>query len=197
MFIVFEGIDGSGKSTQARILADTFESLGIPYVLTREPSDGIVGQKIRNLTTRLGPREESRLFLEDRLDHVQRVVAPAIRDGKHVICDRYYYSSAAYQGAQGMDPIEIIEENRSRVPVPDIVFLIEVPIETALNRITLSRSGRFSIFEKRKDLKAVARMYKTFKDPVIKRIDGEKPSAEVHLEIVGYLKKAGLKICKG
>ena len=192
MFIVLEGIDGSGKSTQARLLADFFESRGILFILTHEPSDGIIGQKLRSLTSRLIPKEESRLFLEDRVDHVKTVIGPAMRAGQHVICDRYYYSSAAYQGALGLDPVEVLDHNRSIVPEPDVVFLMVVSVETALRRIGQSRLDGFSIFEKRKDLEAVSTIYDTFQDNVIKRIDGEQTESEVHKEIVNWLNLRGV-----
>jgi dTMP kinase len=192
MFIVFEGIDGSGKSTQARLLSDFFESRGIPFILTHEPSDGIIGQKLRSLASRLKPEEESRLFLEDRVDHVKTVISPAMKAGQHVICDRYYYSSAAYQGALGLDPVEVIDYNRSMVPEPDVVFLMVVSVETALRRIGQSRSEGFSVFEKRNGLEAVSGIYDTFKDDVIKRIDGEQTESEAHKEIVNWLNLRGV-----
>ncbi len=192
MFIVFEGIDGSGKSTQARLLADFFESRGIPFILTHEPSDGIIGQKLRSLTSRLTPEEESSLFLEDRVDHVKTVINPAMLAGQHVICDRYYYSSASYQGALGLDPVEVLDYNRSMVPEPDVAFLMVVSVETALKRIGQSRSAGFSIFEKRKNLEAVSCIYSTFQDYVIKRIDGEQTESEAHEEIVKWLKLLGV-----
>jgi dTMP kinase len=192
MFIVFEGIDGSGKSTQARLLSDFFESQGIPFILTHEPSDGIIGQKLRSLASRLKPEEESRLFLEDRVDHVKAVINPAMIAGQHVICDRYYYSSAAYQGALGLDSVEVLDYNRSMVPEPDVVFLMVVSVETALKRIGQSRSAGFSVFEKRNGLEAVSGIYDTFQDHVIKRIDGEQTVSEVHEEIVNWLKLHGV-----
>ena len=192
MFIVFEGIDGSGKGTQALLLADLFELRGIPFILTHEPSDGIIGQKLRSLTSRLTPEEESRLFFEDRVDHVKTVIKPAMLAGRHVICDRYYYSSASYQGALGLDPVEILDHNRSIVPEPDVVFLMVVSVETALRRIGQSRSAGFSIFEKRKDLETVSAIYDTFLDNVIKRIDGERTESEAHKEIVNWLNLRGV-----
>lgn len=197
MFIVFEGIDGSGKTTQAEMLSRKFLSLGIPFILTREPSDGIIGQKLRKLKYRLSPEEESRLFLEDRLDHIRTVIGPALRDRKHVLCDRYFHSSAAYQGAKGLDPQKILRENLSEALVPDIVFIIEVSVLTALNRIAESRQDGFSVFENAQDLEKVDRIYKVFKDSFIRRIDGEKSASKIHCEVVGHLKNKGLTICCG
>ena len=195
MFIVFEGIDGSGKTTQAEMLSSKFLSLDIPFILTREPSDGIIGQKLRALESRLSPEEETRLFLEDRLDHIRTVIGPALRDHKHVLCDRYFHSSAAYQGAKGLDPHKILKENLSEAVVPDIVFIIEVSVLTALSRIAKSRQEGFSVFENAQDLERVDRIYKAFDDSFIKRIHGEKSASEIHCEIVGHLKNKGLKIC--
>jgi dTMP kinase len=195
MFIVFEGIDGSGKTTQAEILSRKLTSLGIPNIWTREPSDGLIGQNLRKLETRLAPEEESRLFLEDRLDHVKKVIDPAIKNHEHVICDRYYHSSAAYQGSRGLNPNDILRENSSRVPIPDIVFLIEISVSTALFRIGKCRPEGFSVFEKAAELEKVAAIYKTFDDSFIRRINGEKRSSELSLEILEHLKNLGLKIC--
>jgi dTMP kinase len=195
MFIVFEGIDGSGKTTQAEILSRKLTSLGIPNIWTREPSDGLIGQNLRKLETRLAPEEESRLFLEDRLDHVKKVIDPAIKNHEHVICDRYYHSSAAYQGSRGINPNDVLRENRSRVPIPDIVFLIEISVSTALFRIGKCRPEGFSVFEKAAELEKVAAIYKTFDDSFIRRINGEKRSSELSLEILEHLKNLGLKIC--
>ncbi|MGC8603492.1 MAG: dTMP kinase [Desulfomonilaceae bacterium] len=194
MFIVFEGIDGSGKTTQARLLADFLESRGILFVLTREPSDGAIGKQLRHLTSRLTPEEESVLFLEDRLHHFETLIGPALKAGKHVICDRYYYSSAAYQGAQGLNPDAILNKNRSVVPAPDIVFLIRVSVETAIMRIGKSRLAGLSVFEKTKDLQTVSAIYDSFQDPIIKRIDGEQTISKGHMQITNWLRLMGMNI---
>lgn len=193
MFIVFEGIDGSGKSTQAHLLANRFKSSGIVFVLTREPSSGEIGQRLRSLSSRLSPEEEFMLFLEDRVDHVRSLIAPALEEGKHVICDRYYYSSAAYQGSRGLDPVGILKKNQSLALAPDVVFLMCVSVEKALGRIGKSRPAGYSIFEKRRDLEAVSAIYDTFDDPVIKRIDGNQSASEAHAEIVRWLALKGVK----
>ena len=193
MFIVFEGIDGSGKSTQAHLLANRFKSSEIVFILTREPSSGEIGQRLRSLSARLSPEEEFMLFLEDRVDHVRSLIAPALEEGKHVICDRYYYSSAAYQGSRGLDPVGILKKNQSLALAPDVVFLMCVSVEKALGRIGKSRPAGYSIFEKRRDLEAVSAIYDTFDDPVIKRIDGNQSASEAHAEIVRWLALKGVK----
>jgi dTMP kinase len=190
-FIVFEGIDGSGKSTQANLLARRLADLGIPVLLTAEPSDGPVGQIIRSLTTRLEAEEETRLCTEDRRDHVERVILPALVEGRTVICDRYVHSSVAYQGARGVDQAAILSAQRPFAPQPDVIFLLEIPAEIALARIGSARCGRFSAFEVRQDLEAVDAVYRRIADPVIRRIDGTGSLESIHSIIMACLKELG------
>jgi dTMP kinase len=187
LFIVFEGIDGSGKTLQAKMLASRLSRCGIPCLLTAEPSDGPIGLQIRSLTSRPTPLEEARLFTVDRKDHVERVIVPALAQGQTVICDRYVYSSVAYQGARGVDTILIMEENRPFAIQADVTLLLEVPVETALARIRANRAAEFSLFEKREDLEAVAAVYRTVQDRSIRRINGARPPEEVHEQIVRLL----------
>jgi dTMP kinase len=190
LFIVFEGIDGAGKSVQASMLADHFQAVGIPYILTAEPSNGLIGQYIRSLKVRPEPEEEAGLFTEDRRHHVQNVIIPALKRGDTVICDRYVYSSAAYQGARGIDPEKILAENRQFAAVPDLIFLLEVTVDMALSRIGCGRSDCFSPFEGRSDLEAVRAIYSGLSDPAIHRMDGSLPPDELHREIVGIVRSA-------
>lgn len=191
LFIVFEGIDGSGKSTQARLLADRFKKEGTDVVLTVEPSDGPIGRFIRALASRPEPEEESRLFTQDRRHHVEHVIKPALVEGKVVICDRYIYSSMAYQGARGLDPDRIFARNVSFAVLPDVVFLLEIPVEKALERISAGRSGKYSLFERRKDLEVVDAIYRSLSDPAIIRIEATFTETRVHDLVVEALK--GLK----
>ena len=190
LFIVFEGIDGAGKSVQAKMLADHFQAVGIPYVLTAEPSDGPIGRYIRSLKARPDPVEEERLFIEDRRHHVQKVIIPALERGATVICDRYIYSSVAYQGARGIDPEKIIAENRRFAVPPDLIFLLEVTVDTALSRIGRGRSDGFSAFEGPSDLEAVHAIYSGMSDPAMRRMDGSLPPDELHREIVEIVRSA-------
>lgn len=189
LFIVFEGIDGAGKSVQAKMLADRLQADGIPYILTTEPSDGPTGRRIRSLKIRPEPVEEARLFTEDRRHHVQNVIIPALERGASVICDRYIYSSAAYQGARGIDSEKILAANR-QFPGPDLIFLLEVTVDMALSRIGCGRSDGFSAFEGRSDLEAVHAMYSGISDPAIHRMDGSLPPDELHREIVEIVRSA-------
>jgi dTMP kinase len=133
-FIVFEGIDGSGKSTQAERLHGRLVGEGIDCLLTEEPGGTPEGRHIRDLVLdpkrRVSPKTELFLFLADRAEHVEKVIRPALETGKTVICSRYFYSTLVYQGiARRLADIEFLEEiNLFSVGniLPDIVFLIDV-----------------------------------------------------------------------
>jgi dTMP kinase len=186
LFIVFEGIDGAGKSAQAQLLALKLRADGTEVLVTAEPSDGPVGAMIRNLTCRPEVSEEERLFRDDRRDHVGRAILPAIASGTTVICDRYVYSSAAYQGARGLDPADILRAN-AFAPRPDLVFILELPVEEALSRIRSSRKTACSIFEEIENLKRVAEIYSGFQGPEIRRIDALRPLEEVGRAIADHV----------
>lgn len=186
-FIVFEGIDGSGKTTQARLLTQNLTHSGNQVVLTAEPSDGPQGLLLRSLKTRLEPEEEARLFAEDRRHHVEHVINPAVEAGQVVICDRYVYSSVAYQGALGIDPEQIISWNRPFLVAPDVIFLLQVPVDLALGRIGVGRFEGMSPFEGREILEAVDAVYQRLVDPLIQRVDGRGEVEVVHESIIQIL----------
>jgi len=187
MFIVFEGIDGCGKSTQARMLADRLAKSGVPILLTAEPSDSPAGRVIKSMKTRSAAEEETRLFTEDRRDHVKQVIEPALREGRTVVCDRYIYSSVAYQGARGTDPQAIISTNREFARPADITFLLEIPVDAALSRIASNRPEGFSPFELQEDLAAVDAVYRKLNDPFLYRINGGLPVDQVHGAVLDIL----------
>ena len=113
-FIVFEGIDGSGKTTISTMLKSYFEGNGFKVVWSREPSDSVWGQKIRNLANSedsIPIEEELNYFIEDRKIDLRDNIIPGLKEGKIVILDRYYYSNGCYQGARGLDVGRIIEKN--------------------------------------------------------------------------------------
>lgn len=188
LLVVFEGIDGSGKSTQARLLAERLEKQGVGVVLTSEPSTGTIGKVIRSLRERPSLEEEIQLFTEDRRDHVQTFIRPALERGLVVICDRYIYSSAAYQGARGADPQSIIIRNLSFAPAPDIIFMLDCSIDTCLARISRGRPLGHSLFEIRENLQAVEEIYRGLRDSLIRRIPAEGSIAEIHERVMDALK---------
>lgn len=153
LFLVIEGIDGTGKSTQAQRLAEWLRELGREVVTSREPTDGPWGRKLREsaATGRLSPEDELEYFLRDRRQHVEEVIAPALAAGKVVILDRYYFSTMAYQGARGFDPAEIRRRNEEFAPVPDLLLVLDLEVDAALERIG-ARGDTANEFEKRDSL---------------------------------------------
>ena len=141
-FIVIEGLDGSGKTTQAKLLtAKLIKSHNAVY--TAEPSQGKIGTFIRNSCLygekRLPNSLEALLFAADRIDHVETEIRPAIATGKLVICDRYVYSSLAYQGSAGLSVDWIAEINKHALK-PDFAVFIDVPAEKVLQRLNRRKS---------------------------------------------------------
>ncbi len=149
LFIVIEGIDGTGKSSQSKLLKSALEKAGHTVVLDREPSDGPYGKTLRATATsgRLLPQEELDLFHQDRRHHLESVILPALNRCETVILDRYYFSTMAYQGQRGFDPEDIRKTNLSFAPNPDILFILDLPVEQALERIG-TRGDDTNDFEK-------------------------------------------------
>jgi dTMP kinase len=137
-FIVFEGGEGSGKSTQAGLLADRLDA-----VLTRQPGGTEIGAALRGIlldTANIGlaPRAEALLMAADRAQHAAELIRPALDSGRHVVCDRYTYSSVAYQGhGRGLDPVRVRELSAWATDElwPDLVVLLDVAPEAAAARL--------------------------------------------------------------
>ena len=149
-FIALEGGEGAGKSTQARLLAESLRSRGFDVVLTREPGGTSGAEAIRSLLLApegegWGPRAEALLFAAARADHVERLIRPALEEGKWVICDRFLDSSRAYQGGGGgLRDGDILELHRigSQGLLPDMTLLIRVSPDIAAKRLALRDAGR-------------------------------------------------------
>ncbi len=180
--IALEGVDGTGKSTQCGLLAKYLESAGYPVVRLREPTRGVWGQKIRKILTEgrgdVSPKEELQYFINDRKEDVEQNIAPALERGEIVLIDRYYYSTAAYQGALGFDPKQIIKDNEAFAPRPDLLLIIQVSLDESFRRIEQGRDS-FSSFEKREYLEKVQKIFDTFAGDHIRRIDSDPPAEEV------------------
>ena len=187
MFIVFEGIDGTGKSTQVKLLAEAFRAKGREVIVSKEPTDGPHGTRLREsaVSGRLSAQEELDLFHLDRRDHVENLIKPALARGAVVILDRYYFSTMAYQGIRGFDPAEIRRINEKFAPPPDRVFLLEVDLKTALSRIGV-RDGQANAFEQRDALQQCHDVFASLQDKFVRRIDAGKTPPEVHEEILQH-----------
>ncbi len=149
-FLAFEGGEGAGKSTQARLLAEALRARGLEVVVTREPGGTAGAEAIRALL--LGtegegwhPRAEALLFAAARSDHVERLIVPALERGSWVICDRFVDSSRAYQGGGGgLSDQDLLDLHRvgSQGLLPDLTVLIEVSPEVAATRLDLRDRGQ-------------------------------------------------------
>lgn len=185
MLVAFEGIDGTGKSTQLQGLAEFLREQGLPVITTYEPTDSSYGRRIRELyrdRSSCTPEEELRLFIEDRRLHVKELIRPGLAAGNIILTDRYYYSTAAYQGAAGMDPGEIFARN-SFAPVPDLVLLLTMNPEISLARIREGRGEELNDFEQLDQLQKVADHFASFTDPCIVRIDAAQAPEQVQKDI--------------
>lgn len=185
MFIVFEGIDGTGKSTQVKLLADTLRERGREVVTSKEPTDGQYGTKLRQSaeTGRLSPEEELKLFHLDRKEHVEELIKPALARGAVVILDRYFFSTMAYQGIRGFDPRDIRRINEEFAPLPDLVIILELDLDTALSRIGV-RDGQANEFEARDSLRQCHEVFASLKDDFIRRIDAGKSIETIHRDVL-------------
>ena len=151
MFIAIEGIDGTGKSTQAKRLAEYLEAKGKKVILTKEPGGWEGGEKLRELV--LGgklqhPWSEAYLFMLDRAEHVKRVILPALKEKTTVICERYHASTLAYQvWGRGLPqaPFDMLFQ-LSEFPLPDITILLDLDPEKSLARVR--GRGAMDAFEK-------------------------------------------------
>ena len=147
-FITFEGIDGSGKSTQARMLHASLQERGIQSVLTREPGGSAGAEEIRRLLVegdpdRWSPETEILLFTAARRDHLEKTIRPALQDGAIVVSDRFADSTRVYQGAARGDLRTLVDRLHSEVigTEPDLTFVIDMPPEQALERGLARQSG--------------------------------------------------------
>jgi dTMP kinase len=190
VFVTFEGLDGSGKTTQAELLRAHLEAEGRLVVATREPGGTELGEKVRELVlggTRISPWAEAALFAAARAELVAEVILPAIELGADVVCDRYLDSSLAYQGIArrlGVDRVLALNIDAIRGVLPDVTFLLLVDPEEAAKR-SGSASDRIER-EGEEFLRAVDEAYRELGSIFGGRIvtlDGSKPPEEIAKEV--------------
>ncbi len=186
-FIVIEGLDGSGNTSQASLLKNFFVKDNYQTILTKEPTQkSEAGKKIKEILenkTKIEAIELQKLFKEDRDWHLKNIIIPALEEGKIVISDRYCFSSFAYGAADGVGLDELIKMNKNFL-LPDLTFILKVGPEICIKRIE-KRGLPKTLFEKERQLSKVWKVYeklpKMFENIVI--IDGEKTIKEVFEEI--------------
>jgi dTMP kinase len=181
--ISIEGIDGSGKTTQAQVLLNWLRTNGYRAKYTAEPTYGRIGSVIRLHVYRIRntpPEYEALLFAADRVEHYQRLIRPLLERGFVVVSDRYIYSSLAYQGAALRDVGWVRDVNKF-APPPDLAVLIDVPVEVALQR----KKRRRMRFEKREILLKVSKEYRRLVEcGEMECVDGERALEEVSSDLI-------------
>ncbi len=175
--IAVEGIDGSGKTTLASYIKEVLEEFGFRTEVLKEPGDSVYGKLIKSAEKRFPPEKELELFILDRIEDVEKNILPRINKCISVVMDRYYYSTVAYQGALGIDPLVILKKNEEIAPKPDLTLIIDVSPETAMERI--SNREKLSGFEELEYLRKVRNIYLSIESDEITVIDGERPLDEV------------------
>ena len=199
LFIVFEGIDSSGKSTQAKLLKDYWLARGEQAIISSEPSNGIIGNLIRQALKQriifsrdpdLFDEQMAYLFAADRHDHLYNDldgVFKLIQDNYHVISTRYYFSSLAYN-CDTVEQFELIKKLNDRFPNPDITVYIDIPIEVSLER--LQERSLQEIYETKTKLTKVRTQYQQIfneYDGQALSIDGTQDKYQIHQQIVKFV----------
>ena len=171
---MLEGLDGSGKSTQLPRLAQRLVASGREVVRTREPYDCAPGRKIRELAQRHLPvaaEEELALFLAQRRLHVRELIAPALARGALVLSDRYFLSTVAYQGARGLDPVQLLAANEAEFPLPDLALLLVLAPAEGLARVATRGGPAEPAFERADFLARVREIFDALDRPYLERVD--------------------------
>ena len=183
VFVCIEGLDGCGKTTQARLLVRRMREMGYDALYTAEQSRGKIGRFIKKYclhgAKRVSVIVEALLFAADRYEHVEKEIIPAQKEGKLVVSDRYVYSSLAYQGAAGLDLnwIQMINEHAIK---PDLALFIDVEPETTIQRL----KSRKSVMENIETQRRVREVYLKFvENHELMRVDGNRSKEEVARDI--------------
>ncbi len=172
--LVLEGIDGCGKSTQIPLLAGSLRAAGHDVLVTREPTDGPLGRRIRAMVAAdepVAPEQELAWFVEDRREHVREQIEPALAAGRVVVSDRYYLSTVAYQGARGLDWRSILDESERAFPAPDLALVLELDPRVGLARVQGRGRSLDPHFEEAGYLDRVAAIFRQLDRPYVVRID--------------------------
>jgi dTMP kinase len=188
--IVFEGLDGCGKSTQLRLAVEVLSARGLNPVVTREPTDGPWGRRIREMarsTEGVVPETELEWFFEDRREHMRLVVDPALAAGRIVLSDRSYISTVAYQGARGLDPAKILSDSEAEFPRPDLILLFEISARQGLERVQARGGQSEPVFENLEFQERVAAVFEALDTPGLARINANRPPENIAKDVISAI----------
>jgi len=192
-FIVIEGLDGSGKSAQIELLINFLKEKGKEVFVTKEPTiDSYAGEKIKQALRKeiiIEPLELQGLYVQDRKEHLEKKIIPALKEGKFVVSSRYVFSTFAYGYSDGLDVNLLIKMNEKFL-LPDLTIIIDVSPDLCIQRIE-GRGGPRELFEQKEKLAKVNEIYKKlptmFEGVVI--INGERSIPEVFQEVKKLINK--------
>jgi dTMP kinase len=196
MFITFEGTEGCGKSTLIRNLSTRLQTLGVPHLVTREPGGSRTAEEIRKviLNEEMDPLTELFLYEAARAEHFRNTIAPALKQGKWVLCDRFTDSTLAYQGyARGiaLPMIRTLNRIASHRKSPDLTFFLDLPVEIGLARASdpnrFEREGVEFQKKVRKGFLEIAKKEKRFRVIRVSKLDPDQVCEKVVRELRKYL----------
>ncbi len=194
LFIAFEGLDGSGLSTQAAKLSEWFTANKYSCVLTKEPTVSLIGGFIKSILRKEWKTDSMTLqllFCADRSHHLNTEILPALKSGKVVITDRYLFSTLAFGSADPLIDVSVLEKINSQFLQPDITFFIDVPAKVSLERIKTSRFDT-ELFEREEKLEKTRQAFLelTNKSKNFYRVDGTQSIEDVHEVVKEIVKRA-------
>ncbi len=184
VLVAIEGIDGAGKTTQIGRLRDWLTARGLEVVCTKEPTNGPHGARLRASAAsgRLSLDEELALFEADRREHVAQLVEPALARGAVVLIDRYYPSTAAYQGARGADASAIVAHHETFAPRPDLIAILDVAPDVGLARVR-ARGDVPNAFEQAEALARARGIFAQLAGAHVRILDASRTADEVEHEL--------------
>lgn len=186
IFIVLEGLDGSGTSTQCELLKNYLTIKGLKVLVTKEPTNNLIGGLIRGVLTKdwnISPPGLQLLFCADRAHHLEKEIIPSLEKGTIVICDRYIFSTLAF-GALDCD-LEWLKTLNQNFLLPDLAFVLDVDPSVSVQRMSQSRE-RFELFEEEQKLQRVSENYRLLVQhyPQLVLINGQREKEAVLIDIV-------------
>ncbi|TLD71104.1 dTMP kinase [Phragmitibacter flavus] len=197
LLVAVEGIDGAGKTTVAATLAQWCGERGLLCALSKEPTSLSWGMKLRESAAsgRLTLDEELDLFHKDREEHAETSIQPALDEDAIMILDRYYWSTAAYQGARGASIAEVLKFNEGSFPVPDLVLLLDLPVEVGQNRIRVrgDQPNEFEEVEAQQRCREIFLQLPKLSEAKHVTVDASKPWREVSRECLRLFQQAALQ----